>query len=106
VGTARAGFAEFVHARGTALHRTAYLLTGDWGVAEDLLQTALAKSYLRWDRIDATDPEPYVRRVIVNTYASWWRRRWRHEVPHDVVPDGPARFRSRGRAPAVGLGGR
>lgn len=27
--------------------------------------------------------------MIVNTYASWWRRRWRHEVPHDVVPDSP-----------------
>lgn len=84
------GFAEFVHARGTALHRTAYLLTGDWATAEDLLQTALAKSYLRWDRIDAADPEGYVRRVLVNTYASWWRRRWRHEVPHDVLPEGPS----------------
>jgi DNA-directed RNA polymerase specialized sigma24 family protein len=57
VATARASFAEFVHARGTALHRTAYLLTGDWATAEDLLQTALAKSYLRWDRIDLADPD-------------------------------------------------
>lgn len=79
------GFDEFVRARGAALHQTAYLLTGDWSLAEDLLQTALAKSYLRWDRIE--DPEGYVRRVLVNTYASWWRRRWRGEVPHDVLPD-------------------
>jgi DNA-directed RNA polymerase specialized sigma24 family protein len=50
---ARAGFAEFVRGRGPALHRTAYLLTGDWALAEDLLQTALAKSYLRWDRVAA-----------------------------------------------------
>jgi RNA polymerase sigma factor (sigma-70 family) len=28
-----------------------------------------------------------VRRVLANTYASWWRRRWRGEVPHDVLPD-------------------
>lgn len=84
---ARAAFAEFVHARGTALHRTAYLLTGDWGQAEDLLQTALAKTYLHWSRVRGTEPEAYVRRVIANTYASWWRRRWRGELPHDVVPE-------------------
>lgn len=78
-------FPEFVRARGAALHRTAFLLTGDWALAEDLLQTALAKSYLRWDRID--DHEGYVRRVLANTHATWWRRRWRGEVPHDVLPD-------------------
>lgn len=79
------GFSDFVRARGTALHRTAYLLTGDWALAEDLLQTALAKVYLRWDRID--DHDGYLRRVLVTTYASWWRRRWRGELPHDVLPD-------------------
>jgi RNA polymerase sigma-70 factor (sigma-E family) len=88
VNVATTGFDEFVRGRGTALHHTAYLLTGDWALAEDLLQTALAKSYLRWDRI--ADPEGYVRRVLVNTYSTWWRRRWRGEVPHDVVPDAPA----------------
>jgi len=87
----KAAFAEFVHARGTALHRTAFLLTGDWGHAEDLLQTALAKTYLHWGRVCAADhPEAYVRRVLVNTYASWWRRRWRGELPHDVLPEVPA----------------
>ena len=78
-------FDGFVRARGVALHQTAFLLTGDWALAEDLLQTALARSYLRWGRID--DHEGYVRRVLVNTYSSWWRRRWRGEVPHDVLPD-------------------
>jgi RNA polymerase sigma-70 factor (sigma-E family) len=82
-------FAAFVRARGTDLHRTAYLLTGDWALAEDLLQAALAKSYLRWDRVG--DHEGYVRRVLVNTYVSWWQRRWRGELPHDAVPDVPAR---------------
>ena len=81
-------FDEFVRTRGPALHQTAFLLTGDWSLGEDLLQTALAKSYLRWDRIE--DPEGYVRRVLVNTYATWWRRRWRGEVPHDVLPDVPS----------------
>ena len=87
----REAFTEFVRARGPALHRTAYLLTGDWSLAEDLLQTALAKSYLRWDRVGPREPEAYVRRVLVTTYASWWRRRWRGELPHSVLPDDPAR---------------
>lgn len=87
----RVAFAEFVHARGTALHRTAYLLTGDWGHAEDLLQTALAKTYLHWERISGGEnPEGYVRRVLVTTHASWWRRRWRGELPHDVLPESAA----------------
>jgi RNA polymerase sigma-70 factor (sigma-E family) len=84
----RTGFTEFVRARGTALHQTAYLLTGDWALAEDLLQTALARCYPRWDRIESADPEGYVRRTLLNTYVTWWRRRWRGEVPYDVLPDG------------------
>ena len=84
-----AGFTDFVRARGAALHRTAYLLTGDWALAEDLLQTALAKSYPRWGSIRAENPEAYVRAVVANTYATWWRRRWRAEVPHDELADRP-----------------
>ena len=49
-------------------------------MAEDLLQTALAKSWFAWGRLDE-DPERYVRKILVNTYASWWRRRWRGETP-------------------------
>lgn len=82
------GFAEFVRARERALQRTAWLLTGDWAAAEDLVQTALAKTWPRWERITRSDdPEVYVRRVIVNTYASWWRRRWHGEHPTETVPD-------------------
>lgn len=76
----RVGFEEFVIARSAALLRTAFLLTRDWGKAEDLLQTALAKVYPRWGQIK-DGPEPYVRRVLVTSYATWWRRRWRHERP-------------------------
>ncbi len=83
----RAAYTAFVRARGTSLQRTAYLLTGDWALAEDLLQTALAKTYLRWDRVTVDNPEAYVRRVLVTTYSSWWRRRWRGEVPHGDLPD-------------------
>jgi RNA polymerase sigma-70 factor (sigma-E family) len=85
------GFAEFVEARERALQRMAWLLTGDWGLAEDLVQTALARAWPRWERIRRRDnPEVYVRRVIVNTWASWWRRRWRGERASAAVPDGPA----------------
>jgi RNA polymerase sigma-70 factor (sigma-E family) len=80
-------FAEFVAARGQALQRTAYLFTGDWALAEDLLQTALTRAYPRWDRIVRDDPEAYVRRVIVNTWSSWWRRKWRGETPTAQLPD-------------------
>ena len=80
-------FAQFVAGRGPALQRTAYLLTGDWALAEDLLQTALAKSYLAWGRIRHDDPEGYVRKVLANTHASGWRRKWRGEAPTEVLPD-------------------
>lgn len=84
---ARERFDDFVRGRGAALQRTAYLLTGDWALAEDLVQTALARSWPAWGRIQHADPEAYVRRVLVNTHASWWRRRWRGEVPTQTLPD-------------------
>jgi RNA polymerase sigma-70 factor (sigma-E family) len=85
------GFAQFVEARERALQRTAWLLTGDWALAEDLVQTALARSWPRWERIRRRDdPELYVRRVLVTTWASWSRRRWRGESASPVMPDSPA----------------
>ncbi len=85
------GFAQFVEARQGALQRTAWLLTGDWALAQDLVQTALARSWPRWERIRRRDdPEIYVRRVMVNTWASWSRRRWRGERPSETVPDSQA----------------
>src|ERR1700757_2340744 len=80
-------FEEFVAGRGQALQRFGYGLTGDWGLAEDLLQTALARAYPRWSRIQRDDPEAYVRKIMVNTWASWWRRRWRGEVPSAQLPE-------------------
>jgi RNA polymerase sigma-70 factor (sigma-E family) len=66
-------FEAFVAERSTTLLRTAYLLTGDRGHAEDLLQTALIKAYRHWGRIDHDDPTAFVRRVLVTTHASWRR---------------------------------
>lgn len=80
-------FDRFVAARSRALQRTAWLLTGDWHLAEDLLQSALAKSYLGWHRIREGNDEAYVRRVLVTTYSSWWRRAWKAEEATGRCPD-------------------
>jgi len=81
------GFREFVQDRGQALSRTAYLLCGDHGAAEDLVQSALAKTAARWPTVHAAgSPEAYVRRVMVNERISWWRRR-HTEHPTRDLPD-------------------
>src|ERR1700754_4900147 len=67
-------FREFVVARTPALSRTAYRLTGDAHLAEDLVQTALFKAAKAWHRIEG-DPEPYVRRILYTQNISWWRSR-------------------------------
>ncbi|GII20677.1 SigE family RNA polymerase sigma factor [Planosporangium mesophilum] len=69
------GFGEFVAARTAALSKTAYLLTGDHQLAEDLLQSALARVLRHWRRVRAQDPEAYVRRTMYHLQMSWWRRR-------------------------------
>ncbi len=84
-------YRTFVATRYPALLRTAYLLSGDWSTAEDLLQTALAKTYLAWPRIRSSGAvETYVRRVLVNTATSWWRRRWHGERPTADMPERPS----------------
>ena len=77
--TARdAEFSEWMHARQQRLLRTAYLLTGDVHGAEDLVQTALAKVYLAWDRVSAAESvDAYARKILVNEHTSMWRRLWR-----------------------------
>lgn len=89
-GEADATFEEFVTARGPGLLRVARLLTGDAHLAEDLLQTVLAKVWSKWRRIGAENPEAYVRKALVNTHLSWWQRRWRGEIPHahERMPEG------------------
>ncbi len=68
--------------------RSAWLLTGDEAEAQDLVQTALFKTWSRWSRVIRQDaPEAYVRRVMLSTFLTWTRRRWRGEVAVGVVPD-------------------
>ena len=86
----REEFREFVAARSSSLLRTAYLMTGTRADAEDLLQTALAKTFVAWRRVrEADNPEAYVRRVMLNTRTSSWRRRKVAEQPYADVPDRP-----------------
>ena len=75
-------FEEYVAARGAGLVRFAILITGDDHRAEDLVQDALAKAYLRWGSIGRADrPDVYVRRMLINGSRSWWRRRANRELP-------------------------
>ena len=81
------GFSAFVTARSPALLRTARLLTGDAALGEDLLQAALVRVWPHWSRIAADQPEAYVPRTMTNLQASWWRRKWRGEVPTERLPE-------------------
>lgn len=84
----REAFRAYVAARSGPLLRTAYLLTGNRADAEDLLQTALAKTYLAWDRVrDREALDGYVRRTMVNTQTSFWRRRRVAEYPVPELPE-------------------
>lgn len=84
-------FSSYMHARQPSLMRTAYLLTGDRHTAEDLVQTAFAKLYLSWDKVnDRGSVDGYVRRILVNEHNSLWRRAWkRRESSTDDLPDRP-----------------
>jgi RNA polymerase sigma-70 factor (sigma-E family) len=81
-------FTAYVRTKGPTLLRTARSLTPNPADAEDLLQTALTKTYLAWDRIDdhrAVDG--YVRRTLVNTRTSQWRKRKVDEFSTDELPE-------------------
>lgn len=80
-------FTAFVAERTHALFRTAYALTGNQHAAEDLLQAALAKLVLSWNRV-SSDPEGYARKIIYREHVSVWRRMWRrNELPTADPPD-------------------
>jgi len=81
-------FCAFVAARGTALCRTAYLLTGDWQAGEDLVQEALTRTYLRRGRLHSDAAlEPYARKVLLSLFLTSRRRLWHRELPFAAVPD-------------------
>ena len=72
---------EFVAARGAALSRAAYLLTGDQQAAEDLVQDTYVVLVRRWRKSGTVDPEAYVRRILYSRFVDGWRRRRLVELP-------------------------
>jgi RNA polymerase sigma-70 factor (sigma-E family) len=83
-----ADFGDYVASRSAVLLRMAFLLTGHRADAEDLVQVALAKTYVAWHRIqDRRAVDGYVRRAMVNTHISWWRQRRLEEYPTEHVPE-------------------
>ncbi|MGW4239635.1 SigE family RNA polymerase sigma factor [Streptomyces sp. NPDC004749] len=82
------GFEEYVRTRQEALLRSARRLVPDPVDAQDLLQTALARTFGRWDGIaDKSLADAYLRRVMINTRTEWWRARRLEEVPTEELPD-------------------
>src|SRR5882724_9033448 len=83
------GFREFARARTLALRRTAYLLCGDWHLAEDLVQTALIKLYRAWSRVkDSQGVDKYMRQVLLRCWLDEQRRPWRRKERRDgLVPE-------------------
>jgi len=85
---AEAEFTEFMLGSWARLFRLGYALTGDPGLAEDVVQTALARACAAWPRVSrAGSPEFYVRRIVINASRDRFRRRGLAEVLTAVVPD-------------------
>lgn len=88
-GRSDSDFDEFALAAWPRLRWSAYLLTGDHQLAEDLAQTALVRTYSRWGSVRRSDAMAYTRKVLVNLNIDRVRR-WRPlEVDQqyaDLVP--------------------
>jgi RNA polymerase sigma-70 factor (sigma-E family) len=83
-------YVAYVTARGSALRRTAYLLCGDWHRADDIVQTAIAKLYVHWNKAKrASFLDAYVRRILTRTYLDEQRLRWWSVQRVEAVPDQP-----------------
>ncbi|MEP7053847.1 MAG: SigE family RNA polymerase sigma factor [Actinomycetota bacterium] len=83
-----AEFRDYARARIVPLRRTAYLLCGDWHLADDLVQTTLTKLYVAWRRVNRREAvDGYTRQILVRSYLSERRRPWRREHPTAVLPE-------------------
>lgn len=83
-------FTEYVGARWARLVRSVVLLGCSPEEAQDVVQTAMMRCLVNWRRVQrADDPNAYVYRVVMNSFASARRRRWGGERPVAVIPDAP-----------------
>ena len=80
-------FTQFVVARGPALRRTAFLMTGQWADAEDLTQTVLSRLYLAWPRVRLDGAEGYARTILARSLVDTRRRFWHRERPTSQLPE-------------------
>jgi RNA polymerase sigma-70 factor (sigma-E family) len=86
-----ASFTEYVSVRSAALQRAAYLMVGDIGLAQDLVQEALIKTYVAWPRLrDRASAEAYTRKAITTTAIGWFRRRTWSERLAGPAPEAAA----------------
>jgi RNA polymerase sigma-70 factor (sigma-E family) len=98
---AEARFVEWAASRSGSLHRLAFVLCGDWHLAEDLAQEALARTALHWQRIESVEhPDAYVRRILLNQHQSLrrrpgWRLAGRFAPPEVSVPDSTEGYANR-----------
>jgi RNA polymerase sigma-70 factor (sigma-E family) len=85
------GYREFVSARLDQWRRTAYLLSGNWHAADDLVSVALVRLLRHWRRVSTMDnPDAYVRRTLLRACLDERRRPWRREHVTDWLPEQPA----------------
>lgn len=87
-------YGEFVSTRAASLHRTAYLLCGDWQLADDLVQETLVHAFRHWGRVQRADNRnAYVNRILINEFRRRWQRysgltvRADTDRPEFAVPD-------------------
>jgi RNA polymerase sigma-70 factor (sigma-E family) len=78
-------FDEFVRQRERELQRAAWLMTGDWAAAEDLVQASLVDLWRHWDHVES--PLAYTHRTMARAFVRGRRRRWVGEVPTEQLPE-------------------
>ncbi|GAA1608898.1 SigE family RNA polymerase sigma factor [Catellatospora bangladeshensis] len=104
VDSLTAEFDSFVRHRSPSLLRAAYLLTGDQHLAEDLVQSALARTHRSWRQLhDSGNAEAYTRKVMYHLQVAWWRRRKVAEVLPGELPERRARGADHAGASALKL---